>query len=134
MAPCDNHHSSEEEEEVPSPGSPTDSQQRNPSSHAEHNARREANKWSHEEEVENKDNQTKRKAKTKKAGTKTSKEGLPTPVLSISHSSMVIDCLECSMVPLYREQDGCFVQAGWAPLSKEKPVVLANSKNSPIRG
>ena len=35
--PHDNHHSSEEEE-APSPGSPTDSQQGDPSSHAEHKA------------------------------------------------------------------------------------------------
>ena len=32
---CDNHHSSEEGEEAPSPGSPTDSWQGDPSSHAQ---------------------------------------------------------------------------------------------------
>ena len=79
---CDNHHSSEEEEEAPSPGSPTDSWQGDPSSHAERKAYRD-NKQFHEEEVENKENQTKRKAKTKRA--ETSKEGSPTPVLSMSH-------------------------------------------------
>ena len=55
--PCDNHHLSEEEEEAPSPGSPIDSQQGDPSSHAECKACRD-NKWSHKEEVENKENQT----------------------------------------------------------------------------
>ena len=87
-SPCDNHHSSEEEE-APSPGSPTDSLQGDPSSRAEHKACRD-NKWSCKEEVENKENQTKRKAKTKSA--QTLKEGSPTPVLSMSHGSTVIDC------------------------------------------
>ena len=128
--PCDNHHSSEEEE-APSPGSPTDSQQGDPSSHAERKACRD-NKWSHKEEVENTENQTKRKAKTKRA--ETSKEGLPTPVFSMSHGSMVIDCLDGSMITIYREHEGRFVQTGWAPPSKEKPVVLANSKNSVLSG
>ena len=93
--PHDNHHSSEEEEEAPSPGSPTDSRQGDPYSHAKHKACRD-NKQSHKEEVENKENQTKRKAKTKRA--ETSKEGSPTPVLSMSHGSMVIDCLDGSMI------------------------------------
>ena len=75
--PRDNHHSSEEEEKAPSPGSRTDSQQGDPSSHAECKACRD-NKWSCKEEVENTENQTKRKAKTKR--TETSKEGSPTPV------------------------------------------------------
>ena len=103
--PCDNHHSSEEEEEASSPGSTTDSQQGDPSSHAECKTCRD-NKQSHK--VENKENQTKRKAKTKKA--ETSKEGLPIPVLSLSHGSMVIDCLDGSMITIYREN--CFVQTG----------------------
>ena len=128
--PRDNHHSSEEEE-APSPGSPTDSQQGDPSSHAECKACRD-NKRYHKEEVENKENQTKRKAKTKRA--ETSKEGSPTPVLSMSYGSMVIDCSDGSMITIYREHEGCFVQTGWAPPSKEKPVVLANSKNSVISG
>ena len=88
----DNHHSSEEE--ATSPSSPTDSQQGDPSSHAEHKSCRD-NKWSHKEEVENKENQTKRKAKTKRA----------TPVLSVSHGSMVIDCLDGSMITIYREHE-----------------------------
>ena len=96
--PCDNHHSSEEEEEAPSPGSPTDSRQGDPSSHAEHCR---DNKQSHKEEVENKENQTKRKAKTKRA--ETSKEGSPTPVLSMSHGSTVIDCSDGSIITIYRE-------------------------------
>ena len=124
--PRDNHHSSEEEEEAPSPGSPTDSWPGDPSSRAEHKACRD-NKWSCKEEVENKENQTKRKAKTKRA--ETLKEGSPTPVLSMSHGSMVTDCSDGNMITIYREHQGCFVQTGWAPLSKEKPVVLANSKN-----
>ena len=62
--PHDNYHSSEEE--APRPGSPIDSQQGDPSSHAERKACRD-NKWSHKEEVENKENQTKRKAETKRA-------------------------------------------------------------------
>ena len=128
--PRDNHHSSEAEEEAPSPGSPADSQQGDPSSCAEHKACRD-NKWSHKE-VENKENQTKRKAKTKRA--ETSKEGLPTSVLSMSHGSMVIDCSDGSMITIYREHEGCFMQTGWAPSSKEKPVVLANSKNSALSG
>ena len=81
----------EEEEEAPSPGSPTDSWQGDPSSCAKHKACRD-NKQSHKKEVENKENQTKRKAKTKRA--ETSKE----PVLSMSHGSMVIDCLDGSMI------------------------------------
>ena len=108
--PCDNHHASEEEEEAPSPGSPTDSQQGDPSSRAEHKACRD-NKQSHKEEVENKENQSKRKAKTKRA--ETLKEGLPTPVLSMSHGSMVIDCSDGSMTTIYKEHEGCFVQTGW---------------------
>ena len=129
--PHDNHHSSEEEEEAPSPGSRTDSWQGDPSSHAERKDCRD-NKRSHKEEVENKENQTKRKAKTKRA--ETSKEGSPTPVLSVSHGSTAIDCSDGSMITIYREHEGGFVQTGWAPQSKEKPVVLANSKISPIRG
>ena len=82
----DNHHSSEEEEAT-SPSSPTDSQQGDPSSHAEHKSCRD-NKWSHKEEVENKENQTKRKAKTKRA----------TPVLSVSHGSMVLGYVSRSLV------------------------------------
>ena len=93
--PRDNHHSSEEEEETPSPGSPTVSQQGDPSSRAECKACRD-NKWSHKEEVENKENQTKRKAKTKRA--ETSKKGSPTPVLSMSHGSTVIDCSDGSII------------------------------------
>ena len=127
----DNYHSSEEEEEAPSPGIPTDSWQGDPSSCAERKACRD-NKQSRKEEVENKENQTKRKTKTK--GAETSKEGSPTPVLSMSHSSMVIDCLDGSMITIYREHHGCFMQTGWAPLSKEKPVVLANSKNLVLSG
>ena len=38
------------------------------------------------------------------------------------------------MVPLYRELDGQFIQAGWAPPSKEKPVLLAKSKISVLSG
>ena len=131
--PHDNHHSLEVEEEAPSPGSPTDSQQGDPSSCAECKACRD-NKQSHKE-VENKENQTnqtKRKAKTKRA--ETSKEGLPTPVLSVSHGSTVIDCSDGRMITIYREHEGCFMQTGWAPPSKEKPVVLANSKNSALSG
>ena len=128
--PHDNHHSSEEEE-APSLGSPTDSQQGDPSSHAEHRACRD-NKRSHKEGVENKENQTKRKAKTKRA--ETSKEGLPTPVLSMPHGSAVIDCLDGSMITIYREYEGRFMQTGWGPASKEKPVVLANSKNLVLSG
>ena len=60
--------------------------------------------------MENKENQTKRKAKTKRA--ETLKEGLPTPVLSVSHGSMVIDCLDGSMITIYREHEGCFMQTG----------------------
>ena len=122
--PHDNHHLLEEEEEAPSPGSPTDSQQDDPSSHAEHKACRD-NKQSHKE-VANKEHQTKRKAKTKRA--ETSREGSPIPVLSMSHGSMVIDCSDESMITIYREHEGHFMQTGWAPPSKEKPVVLANSK------
>ena len=129
--PHDNHHSLEEEEEVPSPGSQTDSQQKDPSSHAECKACRD-NKQSHKEEVENKENQAKRKAKTKRA--ETSKEGLPTLVLSVSHGSTVIDCSDGSMITIYREHEGHFMQTGWPLLNKEKPVVLANSKNSVISG
>ena len=131
VTPRDNHHSLEEEEEAPSPGSPIDSQQGDPSSHAECKACRD-NKRSRKEEVENKENQTKRKAKTKRA--ETSKEGSPTPVLSVSHGSTVIDCSDGSMITIYREHEGYFMQTGWDPQSKEKPVVLANSKNSVISG
>ena len=126
----DHHHSSEEEEEAPSPGSPTDSQQGD-SSHAELKARREANKQSLNDDVENKENKTKRKANTKKDKAETSKEGSPPPVLSMSHG---FTCSEGGMVSLYRELDGQFVQAGWALLSKKKPVVLAKSKNSILSG
>ena len=98
--PRDNHHLSEEEEKAPSPGSPTDSQQGDPSSHAEHKAYRD-NKQSHKEEVENKENQTKRKAKTKRA--ETLKEGSPIHLLSMSHGSTVIDCSDGSMITIYRE-------------------------------
>ena len=121
----DHHHSSEEEEEAPSPGSPTDSQQGDlVSSREERKARREANKQSLNDELENKENKTKRKAKSKK----------DKAVLSVSHDSTVIDCSEDGMVPLYRQLDGQLVQAGWAPLSKKKPVLLAKSKNpSPFR-
>ena len=58
--PCYNHHSSEEEEEVPSPGSRTDGWEGDRSSCAKCKACRD-NKQSHKEEVENKENQTKRK-------------------------------------------------------------------------
>ena len=75
-----------------------------------------------------------RKAKSKKDKAETSKEGSPPPVLSVSHSSTVIDCSKGGMVPLYRELDGQFIQAGWAPLSKEKPVLLAKSKISVLSG
>ena len=66
----DHHHSSEEEEEAPSPGSPTDSRQGDLVSFCEERkARRdnlkEANKRSLNDEVENKENKTKRKAKSK---------------------------------------------------------------------
>ena len=128
--PPDNHHLSEKEED-PSPDSPTDSWQGDPSSRAEHKACRD-NKGSCKEEVENKENQTKRKAKTKRA--ETLKEGSPAPVLSVSRGSMVIDCSDGSMITIYREHEGRFVQTGWTLPSKEKPVVLANSKNSPTRG
>ena len=64
--------------------------------------------------MENKENQTKRKAKTKRA--ETLKEGSPTPVLSMSHGSMVIDCLDGSMITIYREHEGHFMQTGWAPV------------------
>ena len=136
---CDHHHSSEEEEaEAPSPGSPTDSRQgESVSSCEERKARRdnlkEANKQSLNDKVENKE-KTKRKAKSKKDKAETSKEGLPPPVLSVSQGSTVIECSEDGMVPLYRELDGQLVQAGWAPLSKKKPVLLAkNKKPSPFR-
>ena len=127
--PRDNHYSSEEEEEAPSPGSPTNSWQGDLSSCAEHKACRD-NKQSLKEEVENKENQTKRKAKTKRV--ETSKEGLPTPVLC--HMVPVIDCSDGSMITIYREHEGHFVQTGWAPPSKEKPVVLTNSKNLALSG
>ena len=124
------HHSSEEEEEAPSPGSPTDSWQGDlVSSCEERKAHREANKWSLNDDVENKENKTKRKAKSKKDKAETSKEGSPPPVLSVSHGSMVIDCSEDGMVPLYRELDGQLVQAGWTPLSKKKPVLLAKTQS-----
>ena len=131
----DHHHSSEEEEaEAPSPGSPTDSWQgESVSSREENKAHRdnlkEANKRSLNDKVENKE-KTKRKARSKKDKAETSKEGSPPPVLSVSHGSTVIDCSEDGMVPLYRELDGQFVQAGWAPPSKKKPVLLAKNKNS----
>ena len=38
------------------------------------------------------------------------------------------------MVPLYRELDGQLVQAGWAPPSKKKPVLLAKNKNPVLSG
>ena len=60
--------------------------------------------------MENKENQTKRKAKTKRA--ETLKEGLPTPVLSVSHGSIVIDCSDVSMITIYSEHEGRFVQTG----------------------
>ena len=97
----DHYHSSEEEEEAPGPGSPTDSWQGD-SSRAVCKACREANKQSLNDEVENKENKTKRKAKTKKDKAETLKEGLPPPVLSVSHGSMVIDYSKGGMVPLYR--------------------------------
>ena len=132
----DHHHSSEEEEaEAPSPGSPTDSWQGDlDSSRAEHKACREANKQSLNDDMGNKENKTKRKAKSKKDKAETSNEGSPPPVLSVSHGSMVIDCLKGGMVPLYRELDGQFIQAGWAPTSKEKPVLLAKNKNLVLSG
>ena len=132
----DHHHSSEEEEaEAPSPGSPTDSWQGDlDSSHAEHKACREANKRSLNDNMGNKENKTKRKAKSKKDKAETSNEGSPPPVLSVSHGSMVIDCLKGGMVPLYRELDGQLIQAHWAPPSKEKPVLLAKSKNLVLSG
>ena len=67
----DHHHSSEEEEaEAPSPGSPTDSRQgESVSSREERKACRdnlkEVNKWSFNDEVENKE-KTKQRAKSKK--------------------------------------------------------------------
>ena len=128
--PHNNYHLSEKEED-PSPDSLTDSWQGDPSSHAEHKACRD-NKGSRKEEVENKENQTKRKAKTKRA--ESLKEGSPTPVLSVSYGSIVIDCSDGSMITIYREYEGRFLQTGWAPPSKEKPVVLANSKNSVLSG
>ena len=135
----DHHHSSEEEEvEAPSPGSPTDSRQgESVSSREERKAHRdnlkEENKRSLNDEVENKE-KTKRKAKSKKDKAETSKEGSPPPVLSMSHGSTVIDCSEDGMVPLYRELDGQFVQAGWAPPSKKKPVLLAKNKYLVLSG
>ena len=136
---CDLHHSSEEEEaEAPSPGSPTDSRQgESVSSREERKACRdnlkEDNKRSLNDEVENKE-KTKRKTKSKKDEAETSKEGSPPPVLSMSHGSTVIDCSEDGMVPLYRELDGHVVQAGWAPPSKKKPVLLAKNKNPVLSG
>ena len=109
--PHDNHHSTEKEEEDPSSGSPIDSQLGDPSSRDECKACRD-NKRSCKEEVENKENQTKRKAKTKRA--ETVKEGSPTSVLSVSHGSMVIDCSDGSMITIYREFGSCFMQTGWA--------------------
>ena len=38
------------------------------------------------------------------------------------------------MITIYREHEGSFVQTGWAPQSKEKPVILANSKNMVLSG
>ena len=52
----------------------------------------------------------------------------------MSHGSIVIDCLDGSMITIYREHEGRFVQTGLAPLSKEKPEVLANSKNLVLSG
>ena len=111
--PHDNHHSMEKEEEDPSSGSPTDSQPGDPSSHAEHKACR-GNKRSHKEEVENKENQTKRKAKTKRA--ETLKEGSPTHLSSVSHGSTVIDCSDGSMIIICTGNLGAASckQAGWA--------------------
>ena len=135
----DHHQSSEEEEaEAPSPGSPTDSRQgESVSSREERKARRdnlkEANKRSFNDEVENKE-KTKRRAKSKKDKAETSKEGSPPPVSSVSHGSTVIVCSEDGMVPLYRELDGQLVQAGWAPPSKKKPVLLAKNKNPVLSG
>ena len=74
--------------------------------------------------MENKENQTKRKAKTKRA----------TPALRVSHGSMVIDCSDGSMITIYRKHESHFVQTGWVPPSKEKPEVLANSKNLVLSG
>ena len=110
----DHHHLSEEEElEAPNPGSPTDSQQGDlDSSHAERKAHREANKRSLNDNMGNKEDKTKRKAKSKKDKAETSNEGSPPPVLSMSHGSMVIYCSKGSMVPLYRELNGQFIQAG----------------------
>ena len=136
-APAHDHQQSSEEEEAeaPSPGSPTDSRQGDlDSSRAERKAHREANKQSRNDNMGNKENKTKRKAKSKKDKAETSNEGSPPPVLSMSHGSTVIDCSKGGMVPLYRELDGQFIQAGWAPLSKEKPVLLAKSKNSVLSG
>ena len=135
----DHHHSSEEEEaEAPSPGSPTDSRHgESVSSREECKARRdnlkEANKRSFNDEVENKE-KTKRRAKSKKDKAETSKEGSAPPVSSMSHGSTVIACSEDGMVPLYRELDGQLVQAGWAPPSKKKPVLLAKNKNPVLSG
>ena len=138
--PARDHHqlSEEEEAEAPSPGSPTDSWQgESVSSREERKAHRdnlkEANKQSFNDEVENKE-KTKRKAKSNKDKAETSKEGSPPPVLSVSHGSMVITCLEEGMVPLYRELNGQLVQAGWAPPSKKKPVFLAKNKNPVLSG
>ena len=131
----DHHHLSEEEEEALSPGSPTDNRQGDlVSSHEERKTRREANKRSLNDDMENKENKAKRKAKSKKDKAETSKEGSPPPVLSMSHGSTVIDCSDDGMVPLYRELDGQLVQAGWAPPSKKKPVLLAKSKNLVLSG
>ena len=132
---CDHHHSSEEEEEAPGPGSLTDSWQGDlDSSRAERNACREEKKQSLNDNMENKENK-KRKAKSKKGKAETSKEGSPPPVLSVSYGSMAIACSEeGGMVPLYRELDGQFVQAGWAPLSKKKPVLLEKNKNPVLSG
>ena len=107
--PRDNNQSSAEEEEAPSPGSPTDSRQGDPSSHADLKACRD-NRQSCKEEVENKENQTKRKAKTKRA--ETSKEDLPTPVLSVSYGFTEIDCSDGRRITIYREHEGRFVQRG----------------------
>ena len=55
-------------------------------------------------------------------------------MLSVSHGTTVIDCSDGSMITIYREHEGHFVQTGWAPPSKEKPVVLTNSKNLALSG
>ena len=46
----------------------------------------------------------------------------------------MIACSQDGMVPLYRELNGQLVQAGWAPPSKKKPVLLAKNKNPVLSG